>query len=268
MQDPNLSALLHGNDTKEKSRKSLSSNSTEQTSAFNQALKKNIDEYINALMKEHDPTKDKFLSQSALKEKIEEEVRESLNFAETGDLIASAIKIINNDSHSYLSNEDYLILINEIENLHSKINSLTFDQLNDETFKSAFSVPANCRDHILNIGISKYNDGLIPDSLALFTFLSHLDRDDADYAYRLGIVAQKNERFNLALQAFARASALDPKLLGSRLFSAECFLASNQMEKAERALDEVKEMAKVNPLDAEWQALISEIESKIIPIKH
>jgi tetratricopeptide (TPR) repeat protein len=266
MQDPTLSIMLHRNDIKAKSKDS-SSNSINQTSAFNKALEKNIKEYTDALIKELDPDNFKFLSQSSLQEKIEKEVGETLNFAETGDLIVCAIKIIINEGHSYLSNENYETLISEIEKIKSKIDALDFDQLNNESFKSAFSIPENCRDHILNIGISKYNAGLLPDSLALFTFLSNLDKGDADYAYRLGIIAQKNGRFDLAIEAFTIASDLNPQLLGSRLFTAECLLASNQIEKAAQLLAEVKEITK-NHADTEWQALIAEIESKIIEIKH
>lgn len=266
MTDPTLFDMLHGENLKKK-KELPEPASSEATSSLDKFLEKNIEEYVDGVMEEEDPNCSKLLSQSARRRKIEKEIRETLDSSETGGLIVSAMKILLRDGHSYLSNENYQTLISEIEKLQARIDVLEFEQLNDESFKAIFSLSESSCDHIFQIGISKFNEGLLPDSLALFTFLSNLKSEDADYNYRLGIIAQKNERFDLALKAYTIASTLDPNFLAPRLFAVQCYLSCNQMKRAVQTLEEAQEIIKMTKVDQELLELFKKIEHKMIQLK-
>lgn len=264
MTDPALFDMLHGGNNLKNKRQvaaSVLSDAPSTGPSFDGAIEKSITAYVDNAMKEDDPNYSKFLSKSGRREKIEKEIREALDFSETGELIVSAMKILVRDGHSYLSNQDYQLLMLEIEKLHDQIDAVEFEQLSDESFKAIFTMAESCYDLIFRISISKFNEGLLPDSLALLTLLSNLKPEDADYIYRLGLIAQKSERFDLALRAYTIACSLDSQFLAPRLFAAECYLSCSQLEKARQALEEAREIIKIANVDPEWIELLTEIES-------
>lgn len=233
--------------------------------AFDLAYNLSITQYIEELLLKEDPSLSKLQPKEERRKKLELELSETLDFSEIGEFIDKAVLILNDrKSCSCLTDEEHRLVLEDLEKLRLQINSLEFNELSDETLKTAYSISKSVSTSIFNVGLSKFHDGLLPESLALFSFLSLLESDDPDIAYRLGIISQKNGRYDLALRAYTAASALEPTLIGSRLFAAQCYLSIGQPENALKEIEDAKQIFKISDVQGEWKTLVSDLEGLIL----
>lgn len=235
----------------------------EENDPFKLALEASIQEQIDTLMKEIDPTSLKMIPPEVRRAKLEKELRDSLDFSELGEQVATAINIFENEGQEYLTQEEHSTLLENLEQLRRQLDALEFSELGEETLRKAYAIPPEGLDLILKIGTEKFNQGKLNDSVAIFTFLSTLNPDDADYPYRLGIVAQKNEQYDQALQAYKTALALNPQLVGAHLFSAVCHFNCKRNEDVLKEVTEAKNILKTTDNKEEWPQLITYIEKLV-----
>lgn len=259
MHDPALYDLLHQERTQKQT--SLFTQSLEGELSFEQAFEKSVNEYVDSLLEKQDPAAIQFISPSARREKIENEIREASNFSEIEGYVATAIHILDKEGLKYLSQEENALLQEDLDQLRLRIEALPFDQLNDESLKTAFSISEPCQELMLKIGIAKFEEDLLPDSLAILSFLSLLDSENAEYAYRFGIIAQKNGRDEEALRAYVQASNLDPLMMGPCLFAAQCHFNRKELKEALIELQKAKNILSSSEENKEWLPFIAAMES-------
>jgi tetratricopeptide (TPR) repeat protein len=191
---------------------------------------------------------------------VEQEVRKSLDLSEYDSYMNSAFKILRNEGHEYLDETAFKALIDALDKLHYQTAQLNISSLSDESLRDAFAIPEEIRQLILKIGIAKFNSGSMEGSLAIFTFLSTLNSDEPDYWYRLGLVAQKSEKYELALKSFAATSWLAQDFIGSRIFATQCYLQMGLRNDAETELEEAKYIIETFDVPEKWHRHIEDLK--------
>ncbi|MBA2727017.1 MAG: hypothetical protein H0U49_02450 [Parachlamydiaceae bacterium] len=234
-----------------------------QRGPFTAIIEKSIQQEVDLLLAEEDPTQNKLLGLQTRRTKLEHELRESLDMPDFSKHVETAINILRNEGNRYLEKDNHDLLIAGLNKLNKSISSLDPVNLNDETLNAAIKLSPQNLSSILNIGIAKYSEGLMPESLSIFAFLSALDFEEPDYWYRLGIVAQKCEQYDLALRAFAFTSMLAPDFIGTHIFAAESFLKTGKLEDAIAEVKEIKSIIETTKVDEEMQKRVVNIENLI-----
>lgn len=259
MSDPALYDMFHQEETEKQT--SASTQPDEAELSFNQAFEKSLNDYVDTLVEKQGPGAFKFISPSARREKIENEVRDTFNCSDIEGYIATSIDIIENEGLKYLSQEENATLLEDLDRLRLRIETLRFDQLDDESLKIAFSIPDSGKEFLLKIGITKFEEELLSDSLAILSFLSLLDSENPEYAYKVGILAQKMGRDEEALRAYSKASNLDPTMIGPYLFAAQCRFNRKDHQNALIELQKAKNILNSSEENKEWFSLIADMES-------
>lgn len=224
--------------------------------AYEEAIQKRVDSLLQEQTFEN-----KFLSIEQLRKKIEKEVREASDLSEFGDYITTALRLFRTEGSRYLEKEAFNNLLEGLNQLAIGIEALDLENLDNETFYETFEVLTKNTEDILKIGTLKYEEGLIRESLAVFTFLTLIQSHDSDFWYRMGLIAQEDKNMELALRAFNVALELNPQLIGPHIYGAMSLF--NQGLK-EEALEEIK-AAKSKQRNEEWSEEIQAVEDLISP---
>jgi cytochrome c-type biogenesis protein CcmH/NrfG len=93
------------------------------------------------------------------------------------------------------------------------------------------------------------------------TFLSLFCTGQPEIWFHLGIAAQKCDKIDLALRAYALTLELDPKHIGARLLAAECLVNCHLNEEANKEIAEAKKIIKEQTVDQVWLDLLSSLEN-------
>ncbi|HEV8052978.1 MAG TPA: hypothetical protein VGP47_10840, partial [Parachlamydiaceae bacterium] len=145
--------------------------------------------------------------------------------------------------------------------INERLLVLDLKNLNDETLQSALKIPDSCGNYILKVGIDKYTHGLIDESLAIFHFLTLVNADEPDYWFRLGLVANKCEKYDLALSALAITSELAPEFIGAHVYAAYCHIKQHSRENTLEELALAKKIQETTQVEDKWRENILDIES-------
>lgn len=222
--------------------------------AFEKAIKKVVDQRMEAL----GPSG--FLSEEALRQKMEKEARESTDLSEFGGYVDAAVKIFRNEGLEYLGVDASQSILSALEEISNRLHAIDPEHINETTLSEALSCSDEVNSSIFKIGIEKYSQGLINDAIAIFTFLTLVASDEPDYWYRLGILLQQEGEFERALRVYKIASNIDPELIGPCLFAAECYLNLGEMEQAEESFALAKNIKETQEIQEEWQDLFAALE--------
>lgn len=217
--------------------------------AFDQA----VNDYVDKLLANEELKDIQFSSPAELRSKLEQEVRSAAEITEFGDYISLALNILHNESNRYLQEDEY-------ETLIDSLNILEQNFVVEDPDLSSFSIPEESRQLILQVGIAKFNQGLVKDSLAILTLLTTLKPDEPDYWFRLGLIAQKCEKFELASNAFSAASQMVPDFIDIRINAAQMYLDRHMKEEAKLEFEEAKRIFESADVNNQWRDRIFEIE--------
>ncbi len=234
MLDPHLIELMNKSST------------DESATPFDLALDKIIKDQVNALMEKD--TENKLLSPELRRTKIEQEVRNEIGSNNSSDQVLLAVKILLDEGS----------LREELVQMGSKLNALR--EFDADNLQEALKLPDECGQSILKVAIDKYNQGLLDDSLALFHFLTIVNPKEADYWYRYGLIAEKCEKYPLALIALNTTTALAPDFIGGHIYLANCHMKMNAYEEAKAELASAKKIMLSSPVDEEWKEHINQME--------
>lgn len=251
--DSRLYDLMHGNTSNKKGQASSSDR-------FELAIKERVKKHVEQLISEGAVASNKLVPEGLKQELAEQEVLNSVDLTEFNNHLALAISILMKESNHYLNRIDCAHLIQELERINKNISELELSSLNDEVLYTAISMTHQGLSSILDIAIAKCNEGLLPESLALFALLTTLDSTEPNYWYRLGLVAQRTESYDLAARAYAAVGSMSPEFIGAPIFATECWLKMNQREMALTELAKAKTILKTNP-SKEWLQYVIDLES-------
>ena len=205
---------------------------------LNQAFESAIMAEVEAIRKEQKDSG--LLTEEAALKKIEEEVRKSADLSEFLEHIHHGVKIIRSGER-YLEKEAFNRLSLSLEEIDRKIRQLDLKNITDESLKNALSIPEGSAESLLKIGVDKFSEGLLKECFDVFSFLTLVCPDEPEYWYRMGLVALKDEQYELAIRSFHVASELDKGFLEPHIFSTECYLDLKDYINARHELNEAKE---------------------------
>jgi tetratricopeptide (TPR) repeat protein len=201
------------------------------------------------------------LSPEAYREKLEAEVRNSLDLTEFSQHVTNAVRILQNEGQRYLSKHENDDLMENLDNLRYRLANIDLNHLENDILKTTLLISKESCASIQKIGIAKYSEKHLSDSLSIFAFLASLDSENPDYWYRLGLVAQESELNDLALRAYATVLQLAPEFIGAKVFIAQCYLNTKQRDKALIELAEIKNLLKTTKTPQNWNKHMLALES-------
>ena len=265
MVDPSLFDMMHGaaptkskknnNPAPSTSAKELSKDEL----AFEEAIKREVDR----ILANEDPTANKLISPEVRRAKIEQEVRAAADSSKLEKYMTNAFKIMRVEGLTYLEKNEHETLQQNLDKFSERLRNLDPSELTSENLKAAMAIPLENQKSILKIAIAKFNEGLLEDSLAMFTFLTTVDEEEPDYWYRLGLVAHMGGNYDLALEAFTTTSQLAPSFIGAHIYLAECYCNNRKRGDATTELQKAKDLFNANKALEEWQGNIQEVESML-----
>lgn len=237
MTDLYLQAMMHG---------ILPGKTKNATDAWDLELGRMIDEELKN--EPIDPNQDPFDTLQSKKAKLKLEYEEALKFSELSKHIERALSILSEESA-----------------LMTALSKLQHSDALDETqdFQDILKIDNKTLDSIAQIGQESFSQGLIADSLALFTLLTTLSPENAEYWYRAGISAEAQEHYDLAIKLYQSTITLNPDLIGPKIFLIDCYLEGKKLNEAENAYNLAKTQSESEGIDSAWGELLDKLHTKI-----
>lgn len=251
---------LHGDPNKKEDQ---SSSQNEKKDEFEIAEDKLLDDFIDKFSLLESSQQNKLIPDSIKREKLKEELKSSVKCLDFDINLGPAFETLLKAKPPYIEENSYDEMMSQLSNISTYVDTIDFSQPIEESFSNLFHISQTTMKTIFEIGLTKYNEEEFNSSLSIFYLLSTLDRDNADYWYRLGIVSLEIENLAQALQAFAFTLFINPDLLGARIFSAQCYLKLKEIDDAKAELAEIKKNSAKISSEPIWRELIANIEYEI-----
>ncbi len=261
MLDPKLYEAMQG-----KSSPSDTSSKTAKKDRFELALDECIKEEVDRLMLDEDPTKIKLVTPEIRRKQLEAEKRKELQFTEFEQSMITAVRIIRNEGQNLLTPAEYDIVKESLNHLNQQLQQLELNNLDNEKLKNALVTPQENLACILKIGIAKYSEKQLEDSLSIFAFLATIDSQNPDYWFRLGSVAEEMERYDLAIQAYSAVNDLAPEFADAHIFKAKCCIHNNKLALAAEELPKIKHILQSNHEEKKWEEYVNAIENVLVEV--
>lgn len=233
---------------------------------FELALDESIKEEVDKLMLDEDPTKNKLVSPEMRRKQLEAEKRKELEFSEFEDSMTAAVKIIRNEGQNLLTPAEYDLVKASLNQLNHQLQQLDLKNLDNERLKNALVIPPENLASILKIGIAKYSEKHLEESLSIFAFLATIDSQNPDYWFRLGTVAEELERYELAIKAYSAVNDLAPEFVDARIFKAKCYIHNNKPALAGEELSEIKHILQSTHEEKKWEEYVKAIENVLVEV--
>ncbi|MBA3602985.1 MAG: hypothetical protein H0W50_04950 [Parachlamydiaceae bacterium] len=261
MVDPLLFDLIHGIGVAPNNPRISPAHKTVQKDRFDLALDEAIKEQVNSVIAKEGLFENKLLTVSLRSSKLEHEIRETASFTDVRNNVSLAVKILQEEGLQYFERVEYDALFESLNEINQHIDALNLKELNDEALQAALTISTSSGRYILKVGIDKYEQGLIEESLAIFFFLTIVNPIEPDYWFRLGLVAKKCENYSLALNSFATSSELAPEFIGAHIYTAYCHLKMHSKENVLAKLTEAKKIQETTQVEEKWRQHIGDIEN-------
>ncbi|MGZ3633573.1 MAG: tetratricopeptide repeat protein [Parachlamydiaceae bacterium] len=257
MPDPYLEAMMSGRDVKSKKQ----TVATEPQDRFTLAIEKNIDDYLDTV--DFKQNENQLLSVQLQRQKLKEELHETLKMGELNQDIEKAIKILLNDGMQVLDKAEYENLIKELSQMSAKLNVLDLTSLPEENFKTFLNFSDQMMRSILKVAVSKFSLGEYENAFSVFMLLITLNPGNPEYWFRSGMAAHQNDQIDLALCSYQAAVELDPDLVGAFLFMAECYLRQGKQAEAKEAYQRAKAIETSNGIESDWKELLLSMDAAL-----
>ena len=255
MSDPYLMAMMRGEFSGQKTK------ATVPKDKFDMAAEKYLEQYVETLDLEIDDGRNQLDTLEVKKARMCLQIMSELRFKELDSLVIKGLKYVVAEGAQFLDQGLYGAMLDQFTEMGEHLEDLDFDK--PENFNDWSNLTQDVLDGIVRIGIAAYGRGQYALCLSMFALLASVKSDNADYWLRLGIAAQKNEDYELALKAYTFAIKINPVLIEARLFSAECYLKKSLVQNAKEELVEAKELSKIVQLDETLSAFLSVMEEII-----
>lgn len=215
-----------------------------------------------------DPSKNLLIPPSLQRAKLKKDLREAAELLDLNIDLSPALQILKEEGASYLDSAVYEEMIDQLSKIAFYLDQLDFSKPPKASLSSSLHISESTLQAIYKIGLAKYDEDKLDDSLSLFGLLASLDHENEEYLFRLGIVATKMESWDLALKAYTYALYLNPDLLGARIFSAECYVKLGRIEDAKEEIKDAKEMIELTHPEPLWLEVLTSIEGSIKQYKY
>ncbi len=250
MPDLYLEAIMHGDFPHKKMGVAL----TPIKNKFEIAIENAINKYVETLNVEDTAFEDHKRHLDRIKEEIK---RESLS-PKLKNQILGAFDFIMAKGSENLNKELFERTMKEFQSLNEYLQNVDLN----EPFPD-FKITPEVNAGLLQLALLKYQKSEYPLSLSLFVLLTALNPINADYWFRQGIVCQKCQEYEMAIQYYERSLELDSELLGARLLTIECLTNTKQLDLAKSSFEQIKKMTEGMEMSEIWTEYMADIDSII-----
>ncbi|MBS0656448.1 MAG: tetratricopeptide repeat protein [Verrucomicrobia bacterium] len=249
MKDPYLETIMRGDTPDSKTN-------------IDVALDTLLDEYVDAALEETE--QNALIPRQVQRAKMKEELKAAAEIPELTVALATAFKIlIDEHNKQYVDADDYEAMVQQFRDAGEYLENIEHTTIEEEDIVSLLHFTSSTLRAIFKIAQGQYNENNLRECLSIFTLLSTLDAEHADYWYRLGIVAHQLEEYTLALKAFTKATRLNAKILGSRVFLADIYVKLGSYEEAKAEFDQAVLLAEKETPEPFWLDLLAQIKSNL-----
>lgn len=203
------------------------------------------------------------LSTAQRQERARSVLKEVFQMKELTYQVQEALTIICSEGQKYLTSEQYKKLLKEIRHSAEILGDLDLTLIMTANFKEILHVSNESVDAIVEIAVAKFDEEQFGACLALFTFLTVLTPESADYWFRAAIAAQHNQDDDLALKNYAIAAQLAPELAEAHIFAAQCYLNKGLSPEAAEEYEEAKKILSESHDTGPWKDLLIDVETLI-----
>lgn len=182
------------------------------------------------------------------KEKYRIEFLEEMQMNELNDVLIRALEAIIQEGKSILDATAYADLMIQINNAADSLENF-----------NATTLVANME----TIAIDCFHKGSFEECTHIYSLLIVLERNQADYWYKLGISLMETGNFERAASAFDNCKTLDETKIGSYLFAAECHDALGKSEKAKVELDQAEQLLEFEENRDKWTPTVLLLKERL-----
>jgi tetratricopeptide (TPR) repeat protein len=245
---------------------------------FGPALQKKKDETSDHLTKVYDKMIDDYIQSAGLESnqppnllipphlrlaKLRQEIKNEIESVELKEYLKIAFQSLINDGENFVDSEEYGRMCDQFSESSDYLNEIDFNKSNEENFQKLLHIDDTSMETVLKIAKGEFRDNKFEESLSIFALLHFLVPEDPEYSYRLGIVARRTHKIELALRAFSNAASLDPEFFQPRLYAAESHLKLGHFQEAAVEIDEAKKILDLTTMDPIWSDWIVELEKGV-----
>lgn len=262
MIDPSLAAsLLKGLPTSNKS----SSQKKAPQSASDIALEEEVDNYLAAHPLAQDPSRGTLLTPEAQRAKLRAELIEKAKKQDVSSYIKEAIDLVHKRVSHLLNSKDDETLQKDLDQAAQKIAQLDVKQLTNSPIQDLLEISDTSMDALFKIGVALFAAKDYAGSMAMFTLLTTLNDESAEYWFRVAIAAQLNNNSELALRGYRNAIAIDQHFITAEIFCAQYCLTQGLKAEAEDHFRQAEKISKSTDVAPEWQKLLEQLASSFKP---
>lgn len=226
-------------------------------SQFDDEIMKGIKEAVCKM----DFIENKLISSDHKRKQMELELQQALElpfYQEQGKI---ALNILVKDAQRYLTRETYQKLQGDLIYAEGQLATLDPKTVGKQrSFTAIHKIPQKSLQAIAAVSIQKFSEGQYRDALALFTFLTLLNPNDATYWIGAGLAAQYDFQDLLALENYNIALTILPESLEALLFAAELYLKLGMKSECATYTTSAKRCLETKDPQQELRQLLKDIE--------
>jgi tetratricopeptide (TPR) repeat protein len=233
---------------------------------FELAAEKQIESQLNLIDFEAECAGNKLVTPALKRAQKKAELQDAFKKEEKRDLLKRAVDIVNEEGKEILDkegNKSFEKIEDTFDSIEEKLEELDLDGDLNQNFQSLLHIDGEILEALDRIAIHMFINLRYVDCIGLSTLLYTLVPENPLYFYRAGMAAQNNGDRTSALEAYASALVIDPHLIGAQLFTAECYLAAGERDKAEVHIEKSKAIVAEGSVDAAWIELLEQLDTCI-----
>lgn len=231
-------------------------------SMFSNILEDKASEHAD-LMMEREYRDEGLMSWEMQREKYKNEFFEALEMEPLADALNQAVRDLIDEGGNVLDSKEYADLIDEIREAANTFDAFIEENSIPEILNTATGFSLSALANIELIALDFFHRGQVENSINIYTLLTILDGNHADYWYKLGIGLQEVGNLEKALSAYACCHILDPRNIGSYVFSAECYLKQDFRDDAKVELDLAEFWMTTEDPEGNWKDVINQVKRKM-----
>lgn len=227
---------------------------------FDVHKEKEIENYVNSLQLEEDPSEIKLNSPDIKRARMKAELKDQADLSELTQYVQAALVILMTEADRYLNEEKLTSLNKDLAHLEESLENIDVSLPTDANFQQLLNFDKLTMESIFDIGLAKYNEFNYPEGLALFIFLAVLNPENSDYWQRSGILAHHAEFYELAIRLYNAAYNLNPTVVDPLVFTIDCYLKRQKKMEAEAIFNDAKKVCESSTENEPWKELLSKYE--------
>lgn len=233
---------------------------------FEIALDTHIKKFLSSINFEDECLNNRMVTPEIKRAQKKSELIRQFKLKDNSNLILRAKNVFIEEGKRILDESKYYETLIAFYALAERLAKLDLESNLSENFQTILEVQNETLESIDFVSQHLFETGSYKDSQALNTLLFTLVPENSLYWYRAGLAAHNCEDFNFAIEAYVKASTIDPTLIGAFLFAAECFIRQGLKQEALQSIEKAK--ATEESSNPSWLDLINKLEQWALELKN